>query len=393
MTQRERYLAILVGGLLVVGGVWWGFDKYRSAVKKRTNEITRLEQEQQRLTEQTLQGEYANRQMGEYMIRSLPGNLELAQGKYQQWLIGIVQDNNLIYPSVDPTPARPIGGMYHQLGFRVSGTTDIPNLIGLLHSFYAKDYLHRIRELAVRPSRQGGFTVEMTIDAAALMAVPNELIEPVDASWRVDGSLAAYRDPILDRNFFAPPNEAPRYQGNDVIEAIVGRETPSPLTFKDTEGNKLTYELVEGPTEFVSLSGETGTLKINSPTKQEFPITVRATDNGYPARTSEQKLLVKVVDPPPPPKSAPEKPKFDDSTQTVLTALVQGRDEWMAWMHVRTRDQTLRLRVGDAFEIGTLKGEVVEVTPKFVMLEIDGRRFSLKPAGNLSEAAKVAEPE
>ena len=136
-----------------------------------------------------------------------------------------------------------------------------------------------------------------------------------------------------------------------------------------------------------------GTLRINSDQKQEFDLQVRARDAGFPRRTTEQTLKVRVVDPPPPPPEPAAKLAFDDATQTVLTALVQGRDEWTAWMHVRTRDKTLRLKVGDGFEIGSLKGQVIEVTPRFVMLEIDGRRFTLKPAGNLKEAAKRAEDD
>ncbi|TWU47196.1 hypothetical protein Poly51_49940 [Rubripirellula tenax] len=393
MTQRERFLAILVGGLLIAGGVWWGFDKYRTAVKKRTNEITRLQEEQQRLTEQQLQGEYANRQMGEYMVRSLPGNLEIAQGMYQQWLISIVQQNEIAGYSVDPIGPRPVGGLYHQMSFRVLGTADVPKTVALLHSFYAKDYLHRIRDLSLRPTKTGSFTVELTVDAIALMTAPNELPERKDDSWRVDGSLAAYQDPIMNRNLFQPPNQAPRYEGSPTIEAIVGRETPAPLTFKDAEGNTLRYELIDGPTDLVSLSSESGTLKINSPDKKEFPISVRVTDNGHPAQSTEQTLTVKVVDPPPPPAVEPEKPKFDDATQTVLTGLVKGRDDWEAWMHVRTRDKTLKLRVGDKFEIGTLKGEVIEVTRRYAVLEIDGRRFNLQQSGNLSEAAKASEED
>ncbi len=313
------------------------------------------------------------------------------QGLYQQWLISIVQQNKIAGYSVDPLGPRPVGGLYHQMGFRVLGTADIPKTIALLHSFYAKDYLHRIRDLSVRPTKTGDFTVELTVDAVALMSVPDKLPERENASYRVDGDLAAYREPIMNRNLFQPPNQAPRYEGTPTIEAIVGRDTPAPLTFKDDEGNTLRYELVDGPKDKVSLNASSGTLQINSPEKQEFPIVVSVTDDGYPARTTEQKLLVKVVDPPAPPAVEPDKPKFDDATQTVLTGLVKGRGDWEAWMHVRTRDKTLKLRVGDKFEIGTLKGEVVEVTRRYAVLEIDGRRFNLEQAGNLGEAAKAAD--
>ena len=94
MTERERFLSIFVGGLLAVALVWWGFGKYNTAVKSRTNQIAELQQQQQKLNEQRLQGEYANRQMGEYLIRSLPGDPEQAQSQYQQWLLDMVQENN-----------------------------------------------------------------------------------------------------------------------------------------------------------------------------------------------------------------------------------------------------------------------------------------------------------
>jgi hypothetical protein len=120
---------------------------------------------------------------------------------------------------------------------------------------------------------------------------------------------------------------------------------------------------------------------------------VRATDNGYPTRSTDQELKIKVVPPPPPPPAEPPKLAFDDSTQTVLTGLVHGRNDWTAWMHVRTKNQTLKLRVGDQFEIGSLKGKVIEVTPRFVELEIDDRRFTLKPNGILKEAADRAQED
>ncbi len=391
MTQRERFLAILVGGLFVAVIFWWGFGKYRTALRVRNNEIARLQNEQQQLIEQQLQGEYANRQMGEYLVRSLPGNPERAQSNYQQWLLGMVQASNLSKAVVDPNSSRPIAGLYQQIDFRVRGNTNVPDLINLLHAFYAKDYLHRIRDLSIRRTREGDFMVEMSIDAIALLFAPDDQPPSEATSWRVDADVAAYREAIMNRNIYEPPNNAPLYNGRPEIEAIVGRDSPAPLTFKDPEGHDVRFEFAEPPPEFVRLDPQSGTLRINSAETREFNVTVRAIDNGYPRRTTEQTLTVKVVDPPPPPPPPTPKLEFDDATQTVLTALVQGRDEWTAWMHVRTRDKTLRLKVGDGFEIGSLQGKVVEVTPRYVMLEIDGRRFTLKPAGNLSEAAKLSE--
>ena len=393
MTQRERILAILVGGMLGAVVVWSGISKYRSALRLRNNQIASLENEKLRIVEQQIQGEHANRQMGEYMVRSLPGNPERAQSNYQQWLLELVQANKLSDANVDPNGSRSIDGLYERLDYRVRGRTNVPNLISLLHAFYAKDYLHRIRELSARPTREGDFDVELSIDAIALLAAPDDLPLREQTSWRVASDVNAYLDPIMNRNFYEPPNQPPKYNGRPVIEVVVGRETPVPLTYQDAEGHSISYTFAVPPPANVTLDERSGTLRVKCDEKKEFQIRVRASDNGYPSRATEQDLTIKVVDPPPPPAPEPPKLEFDDARQTVLTALVQGRDEWTAWMHVRTRDKTLRLKVGDGFEIGSLKGDVIEVTPRYVMLEIEGRRFTLKPAGNLSEAAKRAEQD
>jgi|GEM_PF-6917860 len=117
------------------------------------------------------------------------------------------------------------------------------------------------------------------------------------------------------------------------------------------------------------------------------------TDTGYPRRQIEKTLAVKLENPPLPKEPDPLPPKFDDATQTYLTALVQGRDDWTAWMNVRTRGETLKLQVGDSFEIGSMKGSVKSVSARVVLLEIDGKEYELRPSGKLSEAVALESPE
>ena len=231
----------------------------------------------------------------------------------------------------------------------------------------------------------------MNVDVISLVNAPDDLPERKEPSYRVDADAESYVAAIMNRNFYEPPNQPPRYSGGRSIEAIVGRESPTPLTFKDPEGHDVRFELAEGPQEFVRLDSRSGTLRVNSDVTQEFELLVRAIDSGYPQKTTEQTITVRVVDPPPPPVEPPPKPSFDDASQTVLTALLQAGGEWTAWMHVRTRDETLKLKIGDAFEIGTLKGTVYDVNPRYATLEIDGRRFELRPSGNLGVAAKRSE--
>jgi len=389
MNERERFLSILVAGLLVATGVWWGFGKYNAAIESRQSQIDQLVTTQAQLNEKRLQGEFANRQMGEYMLRSLPGDPEQAQSQYQQWLLDLVHDSDLTEALVDANSSRTIGGLYQLLDFRIRGNSDVPGVLKLMYSFYSKDYLHRIRDLSLRKNRQGGFQLELSIDAIALLGAPNELPTREDASWRIQGELADYLDPIMNRNLYEPPNQPPRFSGQSQLEAVVGRDTPAPLAFNDPEGQSMRYELVEGPYEFVSIDSRSGTLRIRSDQTTQFDVTVRATDDGYPSRSSEHRLLVKVLDPPPP-EPEPEPPVgFDDASQTVLTALVQGRDEWTAWLHVRTKDETIKLKVGDAFEIGTVQGMVKSVSPRSVVMTVAGADLELQPSGNLLDAVSA----
>ncbi len=157
MTQRERILGLAVAGLFIAIGLNWGFNKYRTALQLRRNKVTALTTTQQQLVESQLQGEYANRQMGEYLQRSLPGNVERAQSDYQQWLLDLVKSNEVQSANVDRTGPVPVGDLYHRLSFRLSGITDVPHFLNLLHAFYAKDYLHRIRSLEFNPKKDSGF--------------------------------------------------------------------------------------------------------------------------------------------------------------------------------------------------------------------------------------------
>lgn len=391
MNEREKNLVKIIGTMFVMYLLWAGYGRYQSAVSVRTKQIAQLTSTQEELSEKILMGAIADGTYGEYMARSLPSDPETARSNYQQWLLELVHDKEMDDVKVEATSTRLMGGIYQKIDFRISGATELPALIGMMHDFYAKDYLHRIRELSIVPLKKGGFTVKMNVDVIGLTNAPDDLPERLEPSYRVDADADAYIAAIMNRNLYEPPNQAPKYSGGRSIEAIVGRDSPTPLTFKDPEGHDVRFELAEEPPEFVRLDSRSGTLRVNSDVTQEFELLVRAIDSGYPQQTTEQTITVRVVDPPPPPADPPAKPSFDDASQTILTGLVQGREDWTAWMHVRTRDQTLKLKIGDTFEIGSLKGTIFDVTPRYATLEIDGRRFELRPSDNLGVAAKRSE--
>ena len=329
--------------------------------------------------------------MGDYLVRSLPSNQENALAAYRSWLfetMGLIemQDGNVSYINT-----MPVGDLYNRYAFKLTGKTDPRGWLELLHSFYSRDYLHRITEMTVAPAREGGLQVNLSIDVIALKAAAEELPAPTSVSPLV-GNYQDYADAILNRNFFSGPNQSPKFTGSDRLATEVGRSSSVSIAAEDAEKQRLKFELVGPAPDGLQLDERTGSIRWQPEEKGSFDLEVKVTDDGYPPQSAQRKFQLAVVDPPPAPPATMEKPGFDEATQTVLTALVQGRDDWTAWMKVRTRGTTLKLRPGDQFEIGKLKGSVVAVNSKFVTLEIDGNQFELRPSGVLADAAKTAKP-
>jgi hypothetical protein len=266
----------------------------------------------------------------------------------------------------------------------------MPEIIALIHEIQAKDYLHRIRGLDIKPIKESdSFNVNLSIEVASLNNAPVDATPPGSNSWRVDSDLVAYTEPILNRNLFEPPNQAPTYAGERTLEAARGRSEAFPLAFKDADEHQLSFDLVDAP-ENVSIDPRSGTLRVQSDELKEFDVVVRATDDGYPQRSVEETLLVQIVDPP------PEEPQvtelaYDDAKQTYLTGLVQGSNDWTAWMNVRTRGTTLKLRVGDEFEIGSVRGVVESIDADRVQIKVADKRVTLSSGSALKAAVDAAE--
>jgi len=391
MTPRERILVVGVGAVLALGGCQYAFSGYRAALAARNTRLSSLDKQLFEARDKHLQGAMADRQMGDYLVRSLPSDSERARADYTRWLFDTITLIELRDASVTFVNAMPVGDLYERYGFKISGKTDGRGWLELMHAFYSKDYLHRISEMTVRPSREGGLAIDLSIDAISLLAAAKDAPAPKTISPQV-GDFQQYADAILNRNFFSGPNQPPVFKSPEQLATDVGEKSSLKIIAEDVEKDALNYEIVGDAPEGLEIDAKSGEVRWEPVALGTYSLVVKATDNGYPPQSVERKFEVAVVDPPPPPPPATIVPGFDDSTQTVLTALVQGRNDWTAWMKVKTTGKTLKLQPGDKFEIGTLSGAVIEVTSKFVLIEIDGKRFELRPAGVLSEAAK-AKPE
>ena len=86
MNQRERTLAIAVGLLLVGVVLYYGTTRIASVLTSRAATIQTLDEEITSTEQQQLRGAKARKLLDEYSRRALPGNENLANTRYRQWL-------------------------------------------------------------------------------------------------------------------------------------------------------------------------------------------------------------------------------------------------------------------------------------------------------------------
>ena len=97
--------------------------------------------------------------------------------------------------------------------------------------------------------------------------------------------------------------------------------------------------------------------------------------------------------PPPPVREEVEiePPKFDPTRFAYLTAIVAENDRPEAWMIARTSGKKHVLRVGDTFEVGELRGKVLQINHRDAEIEIDGQRWLFPIGDNLRDAVKLSD--
>ncbi|QDT61101.1 hypothetical protein SV7mr_36320 [Stieleria bergensis] len=398
MTQRERFLAILVGGGVLLVVLQWCFTSYRGAVQQRQTKLSTVSNQIKTRTEMQLMGEIAAVRMDDYALRSLPSDINQARSLYTGWLLSVMNSNNAKDIKVMPSTPMPVRAnkpdgydrLATRLPFNVTGNSEIEDLLAILHDIQAKGFLHRIKKVDFKPSRRGeGFDFSLDIHALALATAPEEPREKDHGAWRVEPDLEGYKNVILNRNLFEPPNNKPSFAGIRALEGIIGRDESFTLAFKDAEDHALSYEIIDGPGN-AQIDSRTGTLRIRSDEVSELEVTVRAIDDGYPKQTTEETLVIKFVEPPPPEEPEPEPLKFDDAKQSYLTGLVQGANDWTAWINVRTQGKTLKLRVGDEFQIGSVRGTITSINADQVEIKLDDKLVTLTSKVALKDAVDQA---
>lgn len=389
MSPRERKLAIIVGTLAVLVVGWFIQQSISTSFRERRNKIADLESKisQQRL--QAMQSAIASRKRNEYEARSLPSQTASARSQYQRWLLERVQEAEFDKPLVSPVASREEGGTMTRHQFNISGQARLSSVVKLLYEFHRVNTLHRISRLTIRPINDSKYlTVQMSVEALSLNVAPPDGKLPLDPSPRLVGrSLDEYLKPIEERNLFGPPNNPPQIastsqsvQTNRSTDFSLKATDPDPL-------DKVVYRLVDSPDPSAKVDPETGRFRWTPKEPGRYEFLVEAMDDGIPARSTQKTITVSVTDPPPPAPPPPARPAFDDAKYTVLTAVLDVSGEGEVWLLVRPKGKTIKLHTGDEFEVGSVKGQVIDIGRDSFSFEADGKLRRLAKGGTLEEAS------
>lgn len=401
MTPRERILAISVIALLVLGVLWYGWSWKESSLAAQRARLSRLQGEVQKNEITLARARKATEEMNKFEQQSLTSDVERAQSLYQEWLLDLVQRHGIQEGNVSAVTGRAVKGVYQQLAFSIKGRTDLVHATQLLHEFYSSDRLHRIRRLRMNPINEGKeIDLDIMIEVLALDGAPRNVTELKHgiSDRLTHGDAADYVKAIASRNMFQPPHQPPKITTTSRSSYPLGSSVSFSVKGDDPEQTTVKYALEKASMEGARIDPRTGEFSWRPSEKGTFEIEVSATDGGLPAKTAKQTIRFSVVDPPPErvverPPPTPQPPPFDTAKFAYLTAVLGVDDQSEAWVNMRTTGQTLKLHPGDKFDVGTMRGTVIQIGVQDMVIEtVDGYRLQLYLGENFREATPIDEP-
>ena len=388
MTSRERVLAIGVGVTVGLLTLQYGISSVSARLTAKRAQIDAARKDADNLQLQITKGMVSQRDVNNLKSKSLPTNPELLKARYSEWLNQLGQEFGLTKVTNQERPVKTTAA-YTAYKFTMQGQCRTDQLVDLLAKYYQKDLLHSITNLKVTTTTQPNWLdVSLDSQVLALRAADAKQAISTKASDRLAKSADEYKQSIIGRNPFAPPNSPPTLATSPRQEVKRGESWNLKLEGKDPEAHLVKFELVSDKLPpGLKFSDGSGELSWKPEENGEYEVVVRATDDGLPAKSNEFKLALKVVDPPAPPEPKVEPPKFDPASQSRVTALVGGRDGPQVWVRSLT-GESFQLSEGEDFEVGTIKAKVVSINLKesFAEFETDGIRWLAGMESNLKEA-------
>ncbi|MCC9608216.1 putative Ig domain-containing protein [Blastopirellula sp. JC732] len=387
MSKREKVLVGVVGMLVVLGVLYFGYSRYASAYDQRAKQLESLKQQIDREEFTEIQAIFAAQRLAIYQEHCLPEDYRTAQSVYSNWLHEKVGEAGFEDVVIKPLSGKKVG-MHAEYAFSIRAKAPLARVTQFCYEFYSFDVLHKIKSIVLRPMQDSeDLEVALTVEAVGIKQVA-DVVDPKKQRHESlsHGKLADYQKAILARDFFRPGNKPPKLVSTTKHTAEMGKTFSYSVKAEDPDKkDKLSFQLGEGAPEGLQLS-ERGTLSWKPGALGEFKFNVMVHDDRQPTVMDTKEFTIAVIEPKPPETKPESKPSFDDAQHAFLTATIISGEQPEAWVSLRTKNKMLRLKPGETFEIGQLKGKIVSVGDKNVEIEIGGETVQLRIGQPLSEA-------
>ncbi len=170
--ERRTVLLGAAGLMAVLGGGRYGYNSFvRGPLDAKARQVSSADGKLKKTNSRLVAARAAELDVERYSQRCLPGNPILAQDRYQEYLIGLLQEAKIARPTISPSPPRQREGVYF-VSFTVAADAPTSAFLQFLHSFYAAPRLQQIRRLNLNPIPAEGtgpqIRFSMTIEAPAV---------------------------------------------------------------------------------------------------------------------------------------------------------------------------------------------------------------------------------
>ena len=400
MSNSEKRLGaiVLILGVLVVS--YFTFSSYTTYLDELRSTESRLQQDKGFLERDIVLAERDRETLNALAKRSLPTDRSAAATSYRSWLFKLVEKEvGFQNVKIESDPIRAVDTVYDKHTFTLACDGSLQQLTEFLYKFYAKNSLHEVLSLSVKPKGYNflGIAVQVVAIAVNEDLDRSSINDLADSEQLEYGGLDEYLTLMTNRNIFGPENQEPKFSGDSRITATVGQSRSITLARNPGTNEQLNQSVnfriasESLPPGFVADIRD-NRLTVRGNTVGQYKVRVSASDTGLPIKTVFREFIVNVEKPTervaPPVKPLP--PKFDNAQLAFFTSTVQINDHVEVWILRRDIDEMVKLTIGDRVDIGNIVGTIREISQKELLIVTDSDDTLLvKPGQSLASAENL----
>lgn len=351
MTTRERSLAMMLLGLIVVGGVGFFFYQFFMApLNNRNQSIKTLQREIEKKNDRVAEVEMEKQKLQHWREISLPQDVALARREYAKHLeemlkrSGFGQDFSLVPKQADTKKVSTGASKkepFTRLTFTVTGAhASLDSLVQFLDRFYRTNLLHQIKTLTVRrPStlgtqqRASELDIDLTVEALIVAGAENRTTLMPASSTTATSVLARSEgqyDSISAKDIFFGPTPVQRASQADTMDVRPHVYLTDITRERDREAEGWLYNRWTGKKQRLRASGGFNVLFV-----QDGQDKVLA--RGQVVRVTDREIVFRAT-------------AFQPEWAAVLAATPQAGPQALAVNLLLAKDKFFEIKVGKSVQ-------------------------------------------